>query len=83
VRRERDQTAQSSSPHPGDDCNRDAVLELLGAETLALRSPLKGAARRADPLEGARAAARIVRDHDLDSLQITYPDGVGLSADRT
>jgi hypothetical protein len=49
---------------------------------LELSSPLKGAARRAEPLERARVAARTVRDHDLDSLQIAYPTGEQLSADR-
>jgi hypothetical protein len=77
------ETEPSSSPHHGHNRNPDSVLELWGAEMLAFTSPLKGAARRADPLERARDAARTVRDHDLDSLQITYPDGVELSADRT
>ena len=77
------ETGSSTSPHRGDGSRRDPVLELWGAEMLSLSSPLKGAARRADPLERARVAARTVRDHDLDSLQITFADGLGLSADRT
>ena len=28
-------------------------------------------------------AARTVRDYDLDSLQVAYPDGAELSADRS
>jgi hypothetical protein len=62
--------------------NGDSVLELWGAEMLAFESPLKRATRRADPLERARVAARAIRDHDLDSLEIAYSDGVELSADR-
>jgi len=60
------------------------VLEHWGgdAEMLVLRSPLKGAARRASSLERARVAARTIRDYDLDSLHIAYPDGAELSADR-
>ena len=62
----------------------EAVLELWGgdAEMLVLRSPLKGTARRSHALERARVAARTVRDYDLDSLQVAYPDGAELSADR-
>jgi hypothetical protein len=60
----------------------EPVLELWGADMLEFSSPLKGAARRAEPLERARVAARTVRDHDLDSLQIAYPNGEQLSADR-
>ena len=74
---------QSSSARLPDERNQDPVLELWGAEMLTLNSPLKGTARRADPLERARVAARTVRDHDLDALQIEYPDGAQLSADRT
>jgi hypothetical protein len=67
-----------------DERDREAVLEHWGgdAEMLVMRSPLKGAARRSAPLERARVAARTVRDYDLDSLQIVYPDGAELSADR-
>jgi hypothetical protein len=67
-----------------DERTREAVLEHWGgdAEMLVLRSPLTGAARRSAPLERARVAARTVRDYDLDSLQIVYPDGAELSADR-
>ena len=50
---------------------------------LVQRSPLKGAARRSGPLERVRVAARTVRDYDLDSLNIAYPDGAQLAADRT
>jgi hypothetical protein len=60
----------------------EPVLELWGSDMLEFSSPLKGAARRAEPLERARVAARTVRDHDLDSLQIAYPTGEQLSADR-
>lgn len=60
------------------------MLEYWGgdAETLALDFKLKSAARRSDPAERARAAARTIRDYDLDSLHIAYPDGAQLSADR-
>jgi hypothetical protein len=62
----------------------ELVLEHWGgdAEMLAFDSTLKSAARRSDPNERARVAARTVRDYDLDSLQIAYPDGAELSADR-
>jgi hypothetical protein len=60
----------------------EPVLELWGADMMDFSSPLKGPARRAEPLERARVAARTVRDHDLDSLQIAYPSGEELSADR-
>jgi len=75
------QTARGAT----DEQTREAVLEHWGgdAEMLVLRSPMKGAARRSAPLERARVAARTVRDYDLDSLQIEYPDGAELSADRT
>jgi len=76
------QARRSSSSQPAADGNRDPVLELWGAEMLALSSPLKEAARRSDPLERAKVAARTVRDHDLDALRVAYPDGGGLSADR-
>jgi hypothetical protein len=72
----------SSSADPAEQPDEDPVLELWRAEMLTLSSPLKGTARRSEPLERARVAARTVRDHDLDSLRIEYPDGVGLSADR-
>ncbi|MGA2924646.1 MAG: hypothetical protein ABSG43_01430 [Solirubrobacteraceae bacterium] len=64
---------------------RELVLEYWGAdaETLAFDSMLKGAARRSDPGERARVAARTIRDYDLDSLEIAYPDGTELTADRT
>jgi hypothetical protein len=74
------QTGTGTTDEPG----REAVIEHWGgdAEMLALRSPMKAAARRADPLERARVAARTLRDYDLDSLQIEYPDGAEVSADR-
>jgi hypothetical protein len=67
-----------------DEGGVETVLEHWGgdAEMLVWRSSLKGAAQRSAPLERARVAARTVRDHDLDSLQVTYPDGAELSADR-
>jgi hypothetical protein len=81
-----------TEPRPGpsaattaaDERRSEVVLEHWGgdAEMLVLASPLKGAARRSAPLERARVAARTVRDYDLDSLQIAYPDGAELSADR-
>lgn len=74
----------SAASDTGDAVGSEAVLEHWGgdAEMLALRSPLKGPARRSAPLERARVAARTVRDYDLDSLEIEYPDGAELSADR-
>jgi hypothetical protein len=67
-----------------DQGSVETVLEHWGgdAEMLVWRSSLKGVAQRSAPLERARVAARTVRDHDLDSLQIAYPDGAELSADR-
>jgi hypothetical protein len=62
----------------------ELVLEHWGgdAEMLAFESTLKSAAQRSDPYERARVAARTVRDYDLDSLHIAYPDGAELAADR-
>jgi hypothetical protein len=62
----------------------EVVLEHWGgdAEMLAFQSVLKSATRRSDPVERARVAARTVRDYDLDSLVVTYPNGAELSADR-
>lgn len=62
----------------------EVVLEHWGAdaEMLAFDFALKGAARLSDPAERARVAARTIRDYDLDSLHIAYPDGAELSADR-
>lgn len=62
----------------------EVVLEHWGgdAEMLTLRSPLTGAAGLSGPLERARVAARTVSYYDLDSLEIAYPDGVELLADR-
>ncbi len=75
---------QRSARNAPGDRRPEVVLEHWGgdAEMLVLASPLKGAARRSTPLERARVAARTVRDHELDSLQIAYPDGAELSADR-
>lgn len=63
----------------------EVVLEHWGgdAEMLTLRSPLTGAAGLSGPYERARVAARTVSYYDLESLQIAYPDGAELSADRT
>ncbi len=71
----------SAAGDRGDERSRDLVLELWGAEMLTLSSPLQSSARRADPIGRARVAARTVRDHDLDSLQIEYQDGAQLDAD--
>lgn len=62
----------------------ELVLEYWGgdAEMLAFDSMLKSAARRSHPRERARVAARFIRDYELDSLHISYPDGAELSADR-
>jgi hypothetical protein len=62
----------------------ELVLEHWGgdAEMLAFHPRLTGSARRADPNERARVAARTIRDYELDSLVIAYPDGAELSADR-
>jgi hypothetical protein len=67
-----------------DEGSVETVLEHWGgdAEMLVWRSTLKGAAQRSAPAERARVAARTVRDHGLDSLHVTYPDGAELSADR-
>ena len=74
----------SAATAPAEQRNGNIVLEHWGgdAEMLVLRSPLKGAARRASSLERAQVAARTIRDYDLDSLHIAYPDGAELSADR-
>ncbi len=76
------ETTPGSAARLTTDGNGEPVLELWGADMLEFSSPLKGPARRAEPLERARVAARTVRDHDLDSLQIAYPNGEQLSADR-
>jgi hypothetical protein len=62
----------------------EVVLEYWGgdAEMLAFESTLKRTTRRSNPVERARMAARTIRDYDLDSIAITYPDGAQLSADR-
>lgn len=62
----------------------EVVLEHWGgdAELLTLRSPVTGALRPSGRLERARVAARAVNYYDLDSLQITYPDGAELLAGR-
>jgi hypothetical protein len=62
----------------------DVVLEHWGgdAEMLAFESSLRSATRRSTPVERARVAARTIRDYDLDSLVVTYPNGAELSADR-
>jgi hypothetical protein len=62
----------------------EVVLEHWGgdAEMLTLRSPT-GAVGPSGPLERARVAARTLNYYDLDSLQITYPDGAELLAGRT
>jgi hypothetical protein len=60
----------------------EPVLELWGGEMLAFESSLRAPSRRTDPRERARVAARTVRDHDLDALEVVYPDGSELSADR-
>lgn len=67
---------------PADD--QELVVEHWGgdAEMLAFQSTLTSAARRSDPVERARVAARTIRDYDLDSLRVTYPDGAELSANR-
>jgi len=61
---------------------QEPVLELWGADMMSLSLPLKGPRRRSDPVERARVAARTMRDYDLDTLQVAYPDGLQLSADR-
>jgi len=62
----------------------ELVVEHWGgdAEMLAFESTLRPHARRSDPGERARVAAETIRGYDLDSLEITYPDGAELSADR-
>ena len=62
----------------------EVVLEHWGgdAEMLTLRSPVTGAVAPSGRLERARVAARTVNYYDLDSLQITYPDGAELFAGR-
>jgi hypothetical protein len=78
-----------ASPGPGRRGREAAgkhelVLEHWGgdAEMLAFASTLRGATRRLDVIGRARVAARTVRDHDLDSLLVTYPNGAELTADR-
>jgi len=68
----------------GADRGIETVLEHWGgdAEMLVWRSSLMGAAQRSAPRQRARVAARTVRDHDLDSLHVAYPDGAELSANR-
>jgi hypothetical protein len=58
------------------------VLEHWGgdAEMLSLRST--GSVSPSGPLERARVAARMVTYYELESLQIAYPDGAELLADR-
>ncbi len=62
----------------------ELVVEHWGgdAEMLAFESGLRGPTHRSSPRERARVAAETVRDYDLDSLEITFPDGGELSADR-
>ena len=62
----------------------EVVLEHWGgdAEMLAARSSVLGSVGPSGALERARVAARTVNYYDLDSLQITYPDGTELSAGR-
>jgi hypothetical protein len=64
--------------------SQEVVLEHWGgdAEMLTLRSPLTGTVGPSGPLERAQVAARMVNYYDLDSLQIAYPDGAELLADR-
>lgn len=62
----------------------EVVLEHWGgdAEMLSLRSSVTGAVGVSGPLERARVAARTISYYDLDSLQISYPDGTELLAGR-
>jgi hypothetical protein len=62
----------------------DVVLEHWGgdAEMLKLRSSLGGVAGLPGPLERARVAASTVTYYDLDSLQVSFPDGTELVAGR-
>jgi hypothetical protein len=76
------ETAPGSAARVTSEGNGEPVLELWGADMMEFSSPLKGAARRAEPMERARVAARTMRDHDLDSLQIAYSGGEEISADR-
>jgi hypothetical protein len=66
------------------DSTPELVVEHWGgdAEMLAFESTLRPHARRSDPRERARVAAETIRHYDLDSLEITFPDGGELSADR-
>jgi hypothetical protein len=60
------------------------VLEHWGgdAEMLVQRSRITPMTGPSGPLERARVAARMITYYDLDSLQVTYPDGTELQADR-
>jgi hypothetical protein len=49
---------------------------------LRLGSSLSGVAGLPGPVERARVAASTMTYYDLDSLQISYPDGTELVADR-
>lgn len=63
----------------------DVVLEHWGgdAEMLAMRPSVTATVVPSGPRERALVAARTVRDYDLDSLHVSYPDGVELSAGRS
>ena len=62
----------------------EVVLEHWGgdAEMLKLRSSLGGVVGLPGPVERARVAASTMTYYDLDALQISYPDGTELVADR-
>ena len=63
-----------------EDENARVLAEHWGADML---DSITATSRRADPLVRARVAARTVRDYALDSLQVDYPEGGGLSANST
>jgi hypothetical protein len=69
---------------PTGDHTPEVVLEHWGgdAEMLVLSSPVTRPAAPSGALERARVAARTVNYYDLDSLQISYPDGGELLANR-
>jgi hypothetical protein len=69
---------------PTGDHTPEVVLEHWGgdAEMLVLSSPVTRPVAPSGALERARVAARTVNYYDLDSLQISYPDGGELLANR-
>jgi hypothetical protein len=68
---------RSSFRRSADDGGERLLAEHWGADML---ESVTATARRADPMVRARVAARTVRAYNLDSLQVEFPEGGGLSA---